>query len=139
MQKNQLDLSDLERLAIASVPKEVDAFIESAGSLRTRYFLLGRDFQFLLYGMETSEILRLSLLRLVASEIIRKQGVRVMGRPKLYNSLKLQVRAAVTQYIKERPAVNEKFERIVQDRLRKSIFARSRRVLNFFKRRPTVK
>lgn len=118
---------EIERKAVSLIPREVPVFLDSASSMRTRVLLFSREFPLLFRNRNTPEVFEATVVRLFAAELIRKAGVRNLGKTSEYNHAKLRVRAEIVRFLNENPAIQERFHRLAGNRQR-GIVGRVRKI-----------
>ncbi|MDP2974223.1 MAG: hypothetical protein Q8N60_04175, partial [Candidatus Diapherotrites archaeon] len=124
-----LSIEEAKSRAIELIPKEIEKFLQNVGSIRTRTLLQLREFSTWRYKLTIADALEISLVRLFASELINKAGVKKFGKSIIYNRAKLEVRKEIWRYINENPDIKLKLKEAIKSR-EKGLFARFKTAAN---------
>lgn len=125
--------ADIAGKAVGMIPAEIDSFLSRVSSPRTRLLLQLRESESLYYCKNTKEALGVALVRLFASELIGKAGVKSIGKSKKYNDAKLTVRAGIIKYLNSHKEARSHFDSAVEARQR-GLPARAMRTIRKIKK-----
>ncbi|VVC00971.1 Uncharacterised protein [uncultured archaeon] len=112
--------------AVQAMPLKIGEFLGRAPSLRHRAKMASRNFEHFFNPSSTNELVKVSLVRILAAELIKEAGVRDFPSPE-YHAAKLRVRAEIIGCIENDAKLKAKFEEVALQREKSTIFGKLRR------------